>query len=259
MRLISQAITCVAALLVAQGVLAQNWTWADCERLDDCLNDSQREMYQRALFAMEDENWFEAADLLAVLQERVGLQSELANAYAVALYQSGDLATAGIVLESYLEMHPQAGPLFQNLTRLYEAFARDEPARLVLTPADNMRLDGNTQGDNPDLLIANQEAFLEAWSSGDIQAYLDFYVPGQSPDAALDYDSWRIQREQRVYPERGISVSAENISVTYDHESRARVRFNQIYRSADYADNTRKEFVWVLQGDDWLIESEREL
>lgn len=105
-------------------------------------------------------------------------------------------------------------------------------------------------------VLAAVQAWAEAWSSKDVNAYLaaydkDFEVPG-----GRSRSSWENERRQRVGKPGDISVEVDGPQVDIDGD-RAEVRFRQHYRSSNFNASTVKILEMVRRGQRWQIAREK--
>lgn len=98
--------------------------------------------------------------------------------------------------------------------------------------------------------------WANAWSSGNIDAYMGFYVPNYAP-AGMTHSSWVVNRKARISPDKKIQVAFSDIVMIPSQKSDTIiVNFKQSYKANQYQDNTSKQLVWKKMGDKWLIEKE---
>ena len=98
-----------------------------------------------------------------------------------------------------------------------------------------------------------------AWSSRDVDAYLEFYAADFEPPNGLDRQAWEALRRQRLRRPRWVEVRIDQVQVLANDGHTARVRFMQDYRSDRYRDRTRKELRLIRTAEGWRIRAERSL
>jgi hypothetical protein len=104
------------------------------------------------------------------------------------------------------------------------------------------------------------ERWREAWSAGDLSAYLLSYSVEFKPSNELSFAQWKDARKSRVSPEKKISVELGDFEVAMlDQLNSGVVEFNQRYQSGDYVENSRKRLSLVKEQGAWKITSEVEL
>ncbi len=95
-----------------------------------------------------------------------------------------------------------------------------------------------------------------AWSEQRARAYLAFYASGFQPPKGLARAAWEAQREERILKPRQISVEVSDLETEVLAPNRARVSFDQSYRSDRYRDTVRKTFELVRGEYGWQILTE---
>ncbi|HYD80958.1 MAG TPA: TolC family outer membrane protein [Paucimonas sp.] len=98
-------------------------------------------------------------------------------------------------------------------------------------------------------------AWAQAWSARDVDAYLGFYADGFRPDNGRTHAAWAEERRSRIEAKSTIAVRTEAPEVTLNGDT-ATVKFRQIYKSDRLADETDKTLVLVKQGGAWKIKQE---
>lgn len=98
-------------------------------------------------------------------------------------------------------------------------------------------------------------AWAEAWSNKDADAYLTFYSANfQIPGGRARAD-WETERRDRIARPRYISVELSDIEVAIEGQT-ARVSFLQRYKSNTFRDRQKKSMTLEKQGDAWKIVEE---
>ncbi len=100
-------------------------------------------------------------------------------------------------------------------------------------------------------------AWADAWSRQRARTYLAFYSPGFVPPDALSRADWEALREERILKPRSIRVEVRDLETEILSPERARVSFDQIYRSDRFHDQVRKTFELVRGEQGWQILEER--
>jgi hypothetical protein len=96
-----------------------------------------------------------------------------------------------------------------------------------------------------------------AWSAGDADSYISFYVPDYSPPDS-SRKSWLRDRRRKITPARNIRVTLSIQDMLIDDESRTITAiFEQDYAARNYHDTVRKQMIWLLQNGHWRIQEER--
>ena len=96
------------------------------------------------------------------------------------------------------------------------------------------------------------QAWASAWAAQDVDAYLSHYAPDFAP-SSMSRSAWAAQRRERIMAPKDISVTAQDIQVTTSTNTRATVRFRQIYESDRLNSNSAKTMELGLIDGKWLI------
>lgn len=96
------------------------------------------------------------------------------------------------------------------------------------------------------------QAWASAWAAQDVDAYLSHYAPDFAP-SNMSRSAWAAQRRERIKAPKNISVTAQDIQVTASTNTRATVRFRQIYESDRLKSNSAKTMELGLIDGKWLI------
>lgn len=99
------------------------------------------------------------------------------------------------------------------------------------------------------------ESWAQAWSNGEVDAYLNFYTEDFQPDPGTSHDQWRGDRDAALTRSGEISVNLSEIDVQIEGNT-ARVDFLQSYRSSNYSDSVRKTLVYSYADERWKVISE---
>lgn len=103
------------------------------------------------------------------------------------------------------------------------------------------------------------QAWAEAWSRKDLQAYVNGYVKGYRPDQTMSHAHWLKQREQRLRRPKWIKVQLDEMAFFELDKDRVAVQLRQSYQSNRYQDVGRKELLLQRQDGQWKILQERSL
>lgn len=112
-------------------------------------------------------------------------------------------------------------------------------------------------GASNDEVLKAVEAWAEAWSKKDVDAYLAFYASDFKPPKGESRTQWEEARKQRIAAPRRIQVRIEAPKVTAAGDNSATVSFRQHYRSDHLDTNSRKTLVMVRAEGKWKIVQER--
>ncbi|MSP97746.1 MAG: tetratricopeptide repeat protein [Betaproteobacteria bacterium] len=100
-------------------------------------------------------------------------------------------------------------------------------------------------------------AWAQAWSRKNVEAYLAFYAQDFKTPNGEPRDEWEKIRRARITAPKSISVSAEMPKVTQSNDTQASVTFRQRYKSDTLSANGLKTLVLVKTGAGWRIQQER--
>ncbi|MCP3963519.1 MAG: TIGR02266 family protein [bacterium] len=159
------------------------------------------------------------------------------------------LAFAGLVL-----LPPAPVPIDPAVPT---ALATDEIAAPMIEQATVTPPSSRAEVTTQTPLIDLAQAWALSWSEQRIDDYLSFYAAGFRPPGGQDRAEWRAGRETRILKPREIEVRLAHLTVELLAADRARVSFDQSYRSDNYQDTVRKTLELVREGDDWWILEER--
>ena len=105
-------------------------------------------------------------------------------------------------------------------------------------------------------VLAAVKDWARLWSENDVEGYLAHYASDFDTPDGMSRKDWEAQRKARISKPRKIQVELAALEVKFDDSGRARVTFQQRYRSDTFkADNT-KTLIMVKSGDKWLIQRE---
>lgn len=95
-------------------------------------------------------------------------------------------------------------------------------------------------------------AWVRAWESKNVNAYLNAYSPNFDPDD-MSRNAWQKQRRQRLSKPGQINISLQNVEVEFLDATIAWVSFKQNYRSANYSDQVAKTLLMEYINGQWKI------
>lgn len=99
-------------------------------------------------------------------------------------------------------------------------------------------------------------AWAQAWSAGDVDAYLDFYDETFTPASGKSRVLWEAERRQLVDERHGIRVEVSAMDVLAFGPQGAEVRFLQAYTSKLQSSHGVKVLRFVPRGKTWKIVKE---
>lgn len=100
-------------------------------------------------------------------------------------------------------------------------------------------------------------AWAQAWSKKDADAYLAFYAKDFRTPAGEPRPQWEKSRRERIAAPKSISVGVEQPKVTMTGNDEASVTFRQSYRSDKLKSAGRKTLVMTRADGRWLIREEK--
>ncbi len=109
----------------------------------------------------------------------------------------------------------------------------------------------------PDAEIAAMaRAWVQAWANQQTEEYLGFYAASFAPQDGLSRDEWELQRRTALSSPQTIELELSALATELVSAGRARVSFDQAYRSNLYSDDVRKTLELVREDDRWKIAEE---
>jgi tetratricopeptide (TPR) repeat protein len=99
-------------------------------------------------------------------------------------------------------------------------------------------------------------AWAQAWSKKDADAYLAFYARDFKTPGGEDRETWEKTRRERIAAPKSIAVGIEQAKVTMQGSDQASVSFRQSYRSDKLKSSSRKTLVMTRADGRWLIREE---
>lgn len=100
-------------------------------------------------------------------------------------------------------------------------------------------------------------AWAEAWSKKDADAYLAHYAKDFDPPGKQSRADWEKARRSRIEAPKSISVSVASPKVTMQGSDSATVTFRQTYRSDVFKGTSNKTLVLVKAEGRWQIREEK--
>lgn len=134
-----------------------------------------------------------------------------------------------------------------------------EPLAPIAPEADDRAADdraADNEATTRDAIAAAVEAWADAWSRQDIDAYLGAYSSAFRP-SGHPIERWRRNRRERIGRPDWIEVTVESMTIETLDDGMARARFDQRYRSDRYRDRVEKRLDLTLENGRWRIARER--
>jgi tetratricopeptide (TPR) repeat protein len=106
-------------------------------------------------------------------------------------------------------------------------------------------------------VLKTVNAWAQAWSKKDADAYLAHYAKDFKTPAGEARADWEKGRRSRIDAPKSISVGVESAKVTMRNPQQASVSFRQTYRSDKLSTKSRKILELVKADGRWLIKEEK--
>jgi tetratricopeptide (TPR) repeat protein len=103
-----------------------------------------------------------------------------------------------------------------------------------------------------DEVIRAVQSWAQAWSAKDVEGYLGHYAPDFSP-SKMSNAAWQAQRRERIAAPKDISVTPQDIQLVRSNDTRATVRFKQVYESDRLKSVSTKTLELGQVDGKWLI------
>jgi hypothetical protein len=100
------------------------------------------------------------------------------------------------------------------------------------------------------------QAWAKAWSSMDFDGYAGFYAESYKTDQHGSRAEWLNFRKPRIINKSRIVVEVSQVNVQLQGNTKATVRFLQRYEAGSLRLSSRKSQTWVLEDQEWRIQSE---
>lgn len=228
----------------------------------------------------------EAKDVFVAMTRDFPELPEPYNNLAVLRAHDGQLEAARSALIEAIRIHPNYATAHENLGDVYARLAAVAYQQAVSLDRTNTTantklafVNGVSTGRPPapkasasmprvetaaavampsrDEVLATLNSWIDAWTSQNVDAYLDHYAPGFIPSRGVPRDEWAERRRKRVGAPAFIEIQVDTPQVSFRDESTARVTFTQSYRSNTYSDRVVKRLDMVKGEGGWKILAER--
>ncbi|MDH3219531.1 MAG: tetratricopeptide repeat protein [Gammaproteobacteria bacterium] len=208
------------------------------------------------------------------------------NNLAMIYLAQGDYDHASQLLVEAIHTHPSYATAYDNLSQIYKGIASEayrravsestEPSKYMhsiqltaITGLDTTAAEPIAQAGASEptaVTFANQETLLleqvkrwaQAWSSKELEAYIDFYA-AEFRARFKTHSQWVANRRERILRPGEISVEVSDIQIKWRSENRAIIDFRQAFDSPGYSDRVVKRLVFSRVGPQWKITEERVL
>lgn len=106
-------------------------------------------------------------------------------------------------------------------------------------------------------LLDLTSSWAQAWSAQQVEDYLEFYARGFRPPGGMGRKEWEAQRRPRILKPARIEIELSALEIESVGPQRARVSFDQEYRSDSCQDVVRKTQELVREDGGWKILAEQ--
>jgi tetratricopeptide (TPR) repeat protein len=258
--------------------------------------DDPKARFLKGIILTEQGNTREAIDIFTRLTQDYPNLPEPYNNLAVIYAGQGQYDKARAALEQSIRTHPSYATAYENLgdvyaklaTQAYDkalqldksntgaqnklalvreltggpttvAAATKEPAKPPVTIAAIEKpapkpVPGAPSGDD---VLKTVNAWAQAWSKKDADAYLSFYAKDFKTPGGEARPEWEKTRRERIAAPKSIAVGVEQPKVTMQGSDQANVTFRQSYRSDKLKSSGRKTLVMTRAEGRWLIREEK--
>lgn len=149
---------------------------------------------------------------------------------------------------------PQA-PAAATVATVAAVQAKPKPAAARPAPAEKPAAKAAPASDE---VLASVQAWAQAWSRKDVDAYLAFYAKDFRTPNNVPRADWEKQRRQRILAPKSIAVGVEAPRVSREGDAQAKVTFRQSYKSDALVSRGTKTLVMVKAEDGrWRIQQEQ--
>lgn len=125
-------------------------------------------------------------------------------------------------------------------------------------PVPASRASDSRTGENADGVVKALQAWAQAWSSQDVEAYLACYSSHFAPSGWPDRSSWEAYRRDRLTSPKTIQVTVASTRVRLLKGHRAEISFRQNYQTESTRLTSRKRLEFSWERGAWKISGERE-
>ena len=257
--------------------------------------DDPKARFLKGIILTEQGNTREAIDIFTRLTQDYPNLPEPYNNLAVIYAGQGQYDKARSALEQSIRTHPSYATAYENLgdvyaklaTQAYDkalqldksntgaqnklALVRDltgGPVTIAAAPKEAAKPPVVAAIEKPapkpapaapssDDVLKAVNAWAQAWSKKDADAYLSFYAKDFKTPGGEARAQWENTRRERIAAPKSIAVAVEQAKVTMQGSDQASVSFRQSYRSDKLKSSSRKTLVMTRADGRWQIREER--
>lgn len=101
------------------------------------------------------------------------------------------------------------------------------------------------------------DRWAEAWINLDAETYVSYYSKRYRPDDKTSHRIWAAERRNRFAVQKWVKLGVTGIIISKRDDNSYSVNFKQRYKSDSFRDTVRKEIIFIKEGSEWKINSER--
>ena len=257
--------------------------------------DDPKARFLKGIILTEQGNTREAIDIFTRLTQDYPNLPEPYNNLAVIYAGQGQYDKARSALEQSIRTHPSYATAYENLGDVYAKLATQAydkalqldksntgaqnklalvreltggPVTIAAAPKEAAKPPVVAAIEKPapkpapaapssDDVLKAVNAWAQAWSKKDADAYLSFYAKDFKTPGGEARAQWENTRRERIAAPKSIAVAVEQAKVTMQGSDQASVSFRQSYRSDKLKSSSRKTLVMTRADGRWQIREER--
>jgi len=239
---------------------------------------------------------------ISAYQSIINTHPKIPEAYnnLAALYlEQKNIQQAKVVLEQGLKAHEGYARLYESLTAINIALARDayskalqidlKPSSVtiaslplttkksskkeesainvkpvvesseVVKKPSTPKIDSQKTASSDKVIKRVLQAWSVAWSAQSVDTYLSFYHEKYQPAKGLSRAKWVKSRRIRLNKPHWIKVGLSDFNIIKNTGKQVVVNFKQLYQSNSFRDVSLKQMVLLNTGNDWQILREKSL
>ena len=132
------------------------------------------------------------------------------------------------------------------------------PVVVADPPPPQVRLKPKRSSETSEGVLDALQAWAQAWSSQDIERYLECYSSRYVPVGKMDRATWEANRRERLAAPKSIHVEVGGAKVRLLKDHRAEVVFRQVYQTESTRLTSRKRLEFAWERGAWKIFAEKE-
>ena len=257
--------------------------------------DDPKARFLKGIILTEQGNTREAIDIFTRLTQDYPNLPEPYNNLAVIYAGQGQYDKARSALEQSIRTHPSYATAYENLGDVYAKLATQAydkalqldksntgaqnklalvreltggPVTIAAAPKEAAKPPVVAAIEKPapkpapaapsgDDVLKAVNAWAQAWSKKDADAYLSFYAKDFKTPGGEARAQWENTRRERIAAPKSIAVAIEQAKVTMQGSDQASVSFRQSYRSDKLKSSSRKTLLMTRADGRWQIREER--